>query len=147
MKNVLKFGLMAIAACSILFTACKKDDKSAADIMTTGSWKTTKDESKLTTETTWTANAIDACTADDFTTYAKSGSFTFDEGATKCDPTDDQSTTGTWALSSDEKTLTLTDSGFGIAFTVESISESKIVLSVADFFGTGEDQRITMEPK
>lgn len=141
MKNVLKFGLMALAACSILFTACKKDDKSASEIVQSGSWKLTGDEEKLTTETTWAVNPIEACTADDVTTYTATA-YTTDEGATKCDPTDDQTTTGVYTVSSDGKTMTVD----GIAFA-SSISESKIVLTATNILGFGQDIRITMEPK
>ena len=142
MKNVLKLGLVAIAACGLLFTSCKKDDKSPTEILANGSWKLSKDESKLSTSSTWTNLTIESCTADDFTVYSTSGSYTTDEGATKCDPLDDQTTTGAWTVSSDGKTMTVD----GIAFTSE-ISEDKVVLTLVNFLGLGEDERFTFVQK
>ena len=142
MKNVLKFGLLAVVAGSLLFSACKKDDKSAAEILQSGSWKLSKDEEKLSTETAWTVNTIEACSADDFTTYTSATAYTYDEGATKCDPADPQTSAGSYTISADGKTMSVD----GLTFTSE-VSESKVVLTALNILGFGQDIRITMVPK
>ena len=55
---------------NLVFQACKKDEaKKPSEILTAVSeWKVTKDEIKLQSETNWTVNTIDACSADQFFT-------------------------------------------------------------------------------
>lgn len=150
MKNLLKISLLTIISMGLLFTACKKDEattKTPSEILSAVvKWKNTKDESKATAATTWDVNAIDACSADDFVTYATGGAYTFNEGATKCDPADPQTTTGTWSISADGKILTVSDSGFAIAFDVKELTETQMVLQVTNFLGFGEDLRVTFQP-
>jgi len=47
------------------------------------------------------------CQKDDFMTLQTNGVAVFDEGTTKCNPSDPQTRNTTWSLSSDEKTLTV----------------------------------------
>ncbi|MBK8568278.1 MAG: hypothetical protein IPN76_34475 [Saprospiraceae bacterium] len=46
---------------------------------------------------------LPACIKDDNTVFKTSGTVNFDEGGSKCNPNDPQTTAGTWALSTDEK--------------------------------------------
>lgn len=51
-----------------------------------------------------------------------------DEGATKCDASDPQTTTLSYTLSADEKTITITDSGFPFDFKIVEISTTTLKL-------------------
>ncbi|MAT53729.1 MAG: hypothetical protein CMN32_04565 [Saprospirales bacterium] len=65
---------------------------------------------------------MDACDKDDITIFQDNGTYITDEGATKCDPNDPQTETGTWALSADEKTITID----GESWTIESLTKSSM---------------------
>ncbi len=137
----LPFLTLMLAACALMFVAsCKKDDSPEDLLAGTGCWKTVKSEYRDAGTTTWTNEPVEPCLADDCTSF-KSGAISFDEGATKCDPTDPQSSTGTYTLSEDGKTLTITQDGFTFPFTVEELSSKKLVLTVS-FLG---ETRTTFE--
>lgn len=137
-----KFSALALAglACGVFaFSSCKKDD-SPADLLTGPScWKTVKSEIRDSGSTTWVDDS-DACSTDDCSSFSN-GTYSFDEGATKCDPSDPQSSTGTYVLSDDGKTLTVSEGGFSLPFTVEELTSKKLVLTIS-FFG---DTRTTFE--
>jgi len=65
---------------------------------------------------------MDACDKDDITIFQDNGTYITDEGATKCDPNDPQTETGTWVLSADEKTITID----GESWTIESLTKSSM---------------------
>lgn len=64
------------------------------------------------------------CDADDVQIFKENGIYTFDEGATKCDPNDPQSEDGTYELSADGKALTIYDQEDTINMTILEINES-----------------------
>jgi hypothetical protein len=125
MKNIL-LVLALLAGFGILNTSCNKDDDanppSTTELLTDKCWKL--------------ANAIDACDEDDTEYFNADGTYLSDLGAVLCDPTD-ENTSGTWELSSDEKTLSVTvsDGGFSftIDFTIDAISETSLTLSLTGF--------------
>lgn len=129
MKFSLK-TLLLLAVATAPFVSCKKDDdKSAEDTLTSATcWSQVKDEVYNTTTSQWEDQGVDDCTKDDCTNFKSDKTASFDEGATKCDPTDPQTTTGTWSLSADGKTLTLTQDGVSLDGTVVELSSSKMVL-------------------
>jgi Lipocalin-like domain len=122
------FKLAVLFVSVLALNACKKDEK-ATDQLTGGCWKHVKEEEQLSGETTWSVLTIDACSADDCTTFAADGKLTIDESAVKCDPSDPQTNTGTWTLSADEKTLTFVYDVFPIplAGTVVELTANKLV--------------------
>ena len=132
MQFSIKAFLLLLAVSTIAVTAFKKDDaKSNEDYLTAKScWKQTKSESYDPTTSTWSDDTIDDCTKDDCTTFKSDKSLVVDEGATKCDPTDPQTSTGTWSLSADGKTLTLSQAGISFAGTVVELTDSKLVLEI-----------------
>ena len=141
MKNNSFFAVLTILM--LAFCACGKDD-SPKDLLTSAScWQITKVESRASASDPWGNGIFTECTKDDCTSFNSDGKFTFDEGATKCDPNDLQTTTGTYTLSEDGKTLVMTDPqlGFPITFTVEELTSEKLVL-VSTFLG---DTRTTFE--
>jgi len=50
---------------------------------------------------------IPSCSKDDFETLNTNGTYTDDEGASKCSPSDPQTTSGTWKFNSNETIITL----------------------------------------
>ncbi|MCF8238393.1 MAG: lipocalin family protein [Saprospiraceae bacterium] len=135
--QILGLGLLAI---SLTMGACKKDDdtQSTSDILIEGKWDLTAATINPGVEIFpgIVVNDLlideEPCDADDLTIFNADGSSAGDEGATKCDPSDPQNyNNGTWSLSSDEKTLTISIEGTLIAFIVKSASSSKLVLETA----------------
>lgn len=120
----------------VLFS-CKKDEKSKSDLLIDGGcWKHTKSEAYNTDNSTWENVIIDACDNDDCLTFNSGGTLTFDEGAIKCDPTDPQTSSGSWTLSSDETTLTLVDNAFPIQLPskIIELTADKMVIEI-EFLG------------
>ena len=130
MKFSLK-TLLVLALAASTFASCKKDDdgKSAEDNLTSAScWAPVKDELYNSATSAWEDQGVDDCTKDDCSKFNSDKSISFDEGATKCDPTDPQTSTGTWSLSADGKTLSLTQDGFTIAGNVIELTSTKLVI-------------------
>ena len=119
-----------------LFTlnSCGDDDsgQSAIDIITSGIWKVTESRSDIDGDGDLD-DTLENCSRDDEYVFEEDGTLNFDEGATKCDAADPQSDTGNWGLSPDEQTLTLTVGGFGIPFTVVSLSSNRMELRGENF--------------
>ncbi|TNE62575.1 MAG: hypothetical protein EP344_04960 [Bacteroidetes bacterium] len=137
MKISVKTMLLLLATAALSVTACKKDEESNADKLTAATcWQQTYSETLDPITNTWEADVIDACDRDDCINFKSDGTLTVDEGATKCDPADPQTSTGTWTISTDGNTLTITeDGGAGSAvFTIIELSSTKMIVEI-DFFG------------
>ena len=104
----------------IFMSSCSKDEdspeevaKTTTEYLTAGNWKTTA----MTispglnfggVEITDFYAQFEACEKDDLTKFNTDGTITDDEGATKCDPNDPQTTNdGTWVLSADNSSVTI----------------------------------------
>ena len=127
-------SFLAILTISMLaFSACGKDD-SPKDLLTGAScWKQVKVESRASANDTWIDDSLSSCSKDDCTSFTSDGKFSFDEGATKCDPGDPQTSSGTFSLTEDGKTLVMTDNQLSLPFTVEELTANKLVLTFALF--------------
>lgn len=142
------FQLLPILALvfSLSFVSCSSDDdgddnpsKTTSEYLTSGSWKV----SAMTIDpglnfggvviTDFFAQ-IPACTQDDLTNFQSDGTVVFDEGATKCNPNDPQTTSGTWTLASDNKTMTVKEPG-----------EEDLVITISSINDTGMTGTFTME--
>ena len=114
---VKSLGLISLMMLLVM-ASCKKDDpapvKTTKDYLTAHNWKMTAQVIDPGVNINGTIITdifvfVPDCTKDDLTKFESNGSITDDEGATKCDPTDPQTTTdGKWVLSSDKKTMTIT---------------------------------------
>jgi Lipocalin-like domain len=123
MKIVKHLSLLAFVA--ITTFACKKDEAVVDNttLITTGKWKQISE----TTAGVDTYASFLACEKDNTLAFATTGTATFDEGATKCDPADAQTETATWAFSgTDKKTVVLTQGGFGITFTINELTTTSL---------------------
>ena len=137
MKFPIKSLLLLLAVSAFSFVACDDDDdnQSSEELLTSAScWSPVKDELFNPATSQWEDQGVDDCTKDDCTKLNSDKTVTFDEGATKCDPNDPQSSTGTWSVSADGKTLTVTVDGETTSGTIVELSSTKLVLEV-EFLG------------
>jgi hypothetical protein len=74
---------------------------------------------------------MDPCEKDNFIKLTTTGTGTFDEGATKCDPTDPQTEPFNWNFTNNEATLHITDGTDSIDQTVAELTASKLVLTMS----------------
>jgi hypothetical protein len=144
MKNI-KLNLFLIAIVALAMGSCKKD-KTVSELLTTGSWKFTvitidpgidlDGSGSLVTDL---FAQLDACDKDDLTIFKSGGISNYDEGAVKCDSSSPQTTTGTWVLSADEKTLTFD----GESWQILSLDDSTLKVKYAEDYGSGVTYTIT----
>ncbi len=149
-----RLTLLACTAASLLLTAaCKKDQTTPQPTTPTPeqqlvdkTWVltgVTVDPGLQTTTGTTVTNIyqfIPACTKDDTQQFLTGGVFKSDEGATKCDPSDPQTVTGSWALakSGNDTSLTMTVSGTTLHMKVLTLSDTQLQVSTQeDVFGIG----------
>jgi hypothetical protein len=99
----------------LILASCSKDDPkvSKTDLLTSKAWKQTK------VKAMGVEGEPDDCYKDNTYTYKTDKSYVEDEGATKCDPDDDQTTSGTWKFNSDETILTLTVGSDGLNISID----------------------------
>ena len=147
MKN-LPFSLFCL---SILLFACKKDaaDTRSSHLTSTDCWAVTKIEFYNPTTQTWNDFPLDDCLTENCWSYHEDGTFVWDNGMQKCDPTEPQTAMGTWNLSQDGKTLSLALPGYGTeSHTIIELANDRFVTqdSVSDF-GPYTLVRDTYEPK
>ena len=134
------FTLLCTLLLALVFigTSCKKDDeKTSKDYLTAHDWKLTS------VKIGGIASTLDDCDKDDSVTFHDDGEYHSDEGATKCEPTDPQETTGTWSISSSTTPETLTikydDGGTQVTeeYDITELTDSRMVLSIeVPLFGT-----------
>ncbi len=110
--------LIAAAAISVTFAACKKSDNGGdtgrAGILTSGNWKLTG--LTLSFKSFFTGNdttadgfsAIEACAQDDLYIFLSSKKVNVDQNVSKCDTSaPQQAESGTWAFNTAQDTLIL----------------------------------------
>jgi len=116
--------LMAILA----LASCKKDDPSVVDLLKDDKgWilKALVSDPPIDffgTQITDIYSQFDNCEKDDITFFQDDNKYLVDEGPTKCDSADPQTTTGTWLLSADEKVMTVD----GDSWDILEISKSTL---------------------
>jgi hypothetical protein len=104
--------LLIVSLFTLIVSSCKKDDDpSNTDKLTGKAWKITALKvdpainSGGTMITDLYAQTAD-CDKNNTLTFNVDKTYIEDEGATKCNPLDPQTTSGTWAFNSDETVLT-----------------------------------------
>ncbi len=115
MKRFSRTILVLLATCSVVFTACKKDDedpkpKTKAELLTAKSWRVSADASTVTSGGTTVSNDdyadYEACEKDNFTKFEVNKVAKFDEGTTSCSG-NPQTEIGSWDFNSDQTKLSL----------------------------------------
>jgi hypothetical protein len=119
MKKSIKLSksLWLLVCSFIILISCHKDEntntaKTKTELLTTGTWKyigaTINPAYDYYGDGTLTTNIFDimkACERDDFETYNTNGTWEYNEGPTKCDPSYPQIFSLPWSLAANETKL------------------------------------------
>ncbi len=130
MEKVNKLFVLLVAV-TLMMTACNKDDeakpKSREELLTGKSWKVTAItiDPALNGVTDIYA-ATPACENDDLLEFRVGGVLVVDEGATKCDPAEPQTSEGTWSLSEDKTQLNLIIGADISTITITELTETTL---------------------
>jgi hypothetical protein len=89
---------------------------------------------------------LKACEKDDVTSFLADSKFIVDEGASKCDPEDDQRVLGEYTLSDDGKTLIMTAQDFPIPIGFKIVELTATKLTYEFTFGE-EKESLTFKRK
>jgi len=120
MKRKVQFAALLLVMASATFAlSCKKDTgdndniaKTKTELLTTGSWKYTScaidpayDYYGDGNPTTNIFSIMKDCEKDDFETYKSNGTWEYNEGLTKCDPSYPQIFSESWSFAAGETKL------------------------------------------
>lgn len=142
MKKWIQQPALILLLGSLCFGACGKDnddddkEKTNTEKITLSAWKYDKAEIDAdkngTGDTPIPSGLLESCETDNTITFKTDNTGTADEGATKCDPSDQQSTSFTWAFKNNETIInfpTAIITGVEGDVVVKSITETSMVLS------------------
>lgn len=121
-----KSMLLLASAALITFASCKKEETLIAapdnqSFLTSGKWKMVAE----TTAGTDSYQNHEECETDNTFAFGSDGKATFDEGATKCDATAEQTTTGSWAFTGTEKKkVILTETNFALEIDIMELTST-----------------------
>lgn len=126
MKTI-KFFAVVLAAITMSFSACKKDEAttetpkiSGASLLTGKDWRITALTITSPGGTIDVFSTLAACEKDDLLEYLANGTIVSKEGATKCDPADpDTEPGGFWALIDNDTKLRIIDGDTNIIDIIE----------------------------
>jgi hypothetical protein len=133
-KTILKILIVVCFFC-FAFTACKKDahSKSKTELITQQAWQFAKFEGKTNNGAWFDAYpTMASCLKDNRFTYYTNHTYVFDEGATKCDVADPQTSTFSWSFTDYESKLLLNSA----TYTIDQLDESTLVLSTQSTSGS-----------
>ena len=132
MKNYLPILLVTA------FVGCKKDSSESAtrtELITKATWK--YDNAWVDLDKDGKADSqvpaayLSACQIDNTITLKKDGTGTMDEGASKCNETDPQTASFTWAFADNEGTVSISANviaGMGGDLKITTLNDSKLQL-------------------
>lgn len=126
----MRVSLLTLSLISLLtFTGCQKDDPPppTKTELISRNWKATAMTAVFPAPigTVDVFAQLEACEKDNIIKVKADGTYTVDEGATKCDPTDPQIVeTGNWVFASNETKLTI----MGETWDIVSLSATSLVL-------------------
>ncbi len=122
--------LVLLLGITFLLGACKKDEASNTDKLTSGQWKLTASVSSFTfngnLQTIDVYANLGACQKDNFVEFKADGTLTGDEGPTKCGSNDPQQTTGTWAFEQNETHLVVNGAGYNFDAEILELTDTKL---------------------
>ena len=140
--------LLTLSFIAVLFISSCKDDtkeptpaKTKTENLCSAPWKATAAtidpaiDVGGTQVTDWYSQ-FEACMKDDLVKYESNKTGTYDEGATKCDPTDPQNTPFTWTFDLSETKLTEDGDTYDIIQLDETTLKYSFVYDGADIGGT-----------
>ena len=126
----MQIRILSLALLGLLFfTACQKDDPPppTKTELISRDWKITAMTAVFPAPigTVDVFAQLETCEKDNITKVKADGTYTVDEGATKCDPADPQIVeTGNWSFTNNETKLTI----MGETFDIVSLSATSLVL-------------------
>ncbi|MBF9219825.1 hypothetical protein [Hymenobacter ruricola] len=153
-----RIALFALTAATLLAAACTKDKEKAPQpktpeqLLSANVWHMTALTANPGLQTTGGTTVTDiypfipACTKDDTQEFAAGGQFKSDEGASKCDPSDQQTVTGTWSFvkTGNDNGVNVLVNGNQIRFKVLNVTDTQLQMSTADdLFGIGSGTSVT----
>ena len=134
MKKQVTFLILLFVTNFFIFSSCNKDDaappasKTKTQLLTQSSWKF----KSATANGADASGYLQACQKDNIYIFLVGGTGTADEGPTKCNVGDPQTTSLTWNFASNETILHISTALFSNTsndFTLISISETELVVS------------------
>ena len=118
MKKILQFSALFLVANSLtIFISCNKDNdeprgKTKTELLTAGNWILTAaiinpayDYYVNVNPVTDIFAILEPCEKDDFETYKTNGTWEYNEGLTKCDPSSPQIFSEPWSFTANETKL------------------------------------------
>lgn len=125
MKKQLILSILFVAVIFILINACSKSNSNSTtpatkmQLLTQSSWKydtagLDNNNDGLIDAPFPTGYGISSCESDNILTLKSDGTGTVDEGATKCNVNDPQTTSFTWSLDSAQTAIVLSDTIFSV---------------------------------
>jgi len=134
MKKRLISLISLLILVAILHNSCSKEDntppaaKTKTELITKSSWKF----SDAKVGGTSVAALLQTCQKDNVLTFLSAGTGTADEGATKCNSSDAQTSPYTWSFQSSETILFVSTpffTGGSSSFTIVSLTDTELVVS------------------
>lgn len=136
MKTKITLLLACFTTAVIVLSSCGKEEdnnnnptpKTKTQLLSQGTWK-------FSSATVGGADAsafVQTCQKDNILTFAAAGTGILDEGATKCNAADPQTSPFTWTWASNETVLNVSTTlftGGSSTFTLVSLTETNLVLS------------------
>lgn len=149
MKKQLILLTSFVAIIFILINACSKSNSNSTtpdtkmQLLTQSSWKydtagLDNNNDGLIDAPFPTGYGLSSCETDNILTLKSDGTGTVDEGATKCNATDPQTTSFTWSLDSAQTAIVLSDTIFSVIsgnVKITSISSTSLHLEKAVQYG------------
>ncbi len=138
MKKV--FFAAAILLCATVFISCSKNsnNKTKAELLTTGGWRLESKQTRIATATTWTdiTSSVTACKKDDVASFTNPSTYTLTEGGSKCNAANpDVVATGSWAFLNNQDDLKITIGSSSIIYSLYLVTEN--VLTIDEIDSTG----------
>ena len=145
--------LPLIALALIVFSACSKDDDNEPtdrmQLITSSAWKLNSagidgnNDGKA--ETPLPDGTLEPCETDNLFTFRSDGTGTADEGATKCEETDPQSTEFSWNFTNNQQSVVFNDAIFtGIDGEVKILSLTSSTMTLSKELDLGLPVPITI---
>lgn len=134
MKKHVLFSALLAGFAFLVLSSCGKDDpdpvapKTKTELITAGSWRF----SSATVSGTDVSSFFQTCQKDNVVTFAAAGTGILDEGASKCNAGDPQSTPFTWNFASNETQLFISATlftGGSNTSTIVTLNEAQLIIS------------------
>jgi hypothetical protein len=145
-KQYFSFSTIILAFAILVTIGCNNDTpdnpKTKTELLTTGTWKF----STATSSGSDVSGFIQACIKDNIYTFVAAGTGTMDEGATKCNGGDPQTSPYTWNFASNETVIHVSSvlfPGGTNDFTLVTLTETQLVVSQVINFGTPQTVVVT----